>query len=117
MGLARSYEHHPLLSRNCGLTSATGTLTERRHDVYIKGDGRLVRTQIYVTERQRDELARISCTSGKKQSELIREAVDVLIEHSASSRQKEALRRAAGIWKDRTDLPDFRALREEWDRA
>ena len=87
------------------------------YDVYFDGGGRLVRTQIYLTERQRDELAAISRTSGRKQSELIREAVDDLIERSASGRQKQALRRAAGIWKDRTDLPDFRALREELDRT
>ena len=61
----------------------------------------MVRTQIYLTERQRDELAAIAKTAGKKQSELIREAV---------------LREAAGIWKDRTDLPDFKATRAEWDR-
>ena len=39
----------------------------------------MVRTQIYLTDRQRAELAAISKTSGKKQSELIREAVDQLI--------------------------------------
>lgn len=77
----------------------------------------MVRTQIYLTERQRNDLAEIARTSGKKQSELIREAVDQLIERSASDRQKAAVRRAAGIWKDRTDLPDFRALRADWDRA
>ena len=28
----------------------------------------------------------------------------------------EVLRSACGIWKDRTDLPDIRALRAEWER-
>ena len=32
----------------------------------------MVRTQIYLTEAQREELAAIARTSGKKQSELIR---------------------------------------------
>jgi hypothetical protein len=76
----------------------------------------MVRTQIYLTERQRKELAAIAKTAGKKQSELIREAVDRLIDESGRSRREAVLREAAGIWKDRTDLPEFGALRAEWDR-
>jgi chromosome segregation and condensation protein ScpB len=76
----------------------------------------MVRTQIYLTERQRDELAAIAETCGKKQSELIREAVDQLIDQAGSGRRDVVLREAAGIWKDRTDLPDFDAIRAEWDR-
>ena len=77
----------------------------------------MVRTQIYLTERQRDELAAIAKTEGKKQSELIREAVDRLIDQSGRSRREAVLREAAGIWKDRTDLPDFKTTRAEWDRG
>ncbi len=76
----------------------------------------MVRTQIYLTEHQRSELAAIAKTAGKKQSQLIREAIDRLIEQAGSSRREAALRGAAGIWKDRTDLPDFKAMRAEWDR-
>ena len=76
----------------------------------------MVRTQIYLTERQRDELAAIAKAAGKKQSELIRDAVDRLIDQSAHNRREVVLREAAGIWRDRTDLPDFKATRVEWDR-
>jgi hypothetical protein len=76
----------------------------------------MVRTQIYLTEHQRDELAAISKAAGKKQSELIREAVDRLINQSSYSRREAVLREAAGIWKDRTDLLDFNSTRAEWDR-
>ena len=76
----------------------------------------MVRTQIYLTERQRDELAAIAKTVGKKQSELIREAVDRLIDQSGRSRRKAVLRETAGIWKNRKDLQDFKATRAEWDR-
>jgi len=31
--------------------------------------------------------------------------------------KEEILQEAAGIWKDRADLPDFEAIRAEWDRA
>lgn len=77
----------------------------------------MIRTQIYLTDRQRSELAALSKALGKKQSELIREAVDRLIEQVGTSRREAVLREAAGIWKDRTDLPDFRAMRAEWDRS
>ena len=85
-------------------------------DVYSIGDNSMVRTQIYLTESQREELAAIAKAVGKKQSELIREAIDWLIDQAGSNRRKVILREAAGIWKDRTDLPDFKATRIEWDR-
>lgn len=76
----------------------------------------MVRTQIYLTEQQRDKLAAIAKTVGKKQSELIREAIDRFIDQVSSSRRELVLREAVGIWKDRTDLPDFNTIRVEWDR-
>jgi len=76
----------------------------------------MVRTQIYLTDSQREELLRISKTLGKKQSELIRDAVDYYIEHLSSARKTAVLQSAAGIWKNRKDLPDFDKLRKDWDR-
>ena len=76
----------------------------------------MVRTQIYLTERQRDELATMAKSAGKKQSELIREAIDRFIDTSGSRHRELVLREAAGMWKDRTDLPDFKSIRAEWDR-
>jgi len=77
----------------------------------------MVRTQVYLTEKERDELAALAEATGKKQSELIREAVDRLIEQSSAKRRDAVLDRAAGMWKDRDDLPDVRGLRVEWDRG
>ncbi len=76
----------------------------------------MIRTQIYLTDKQRTELAAIAKKLGKKQSEIIREAVDRLIEQAGQHQKEAALQKAAGIWKDRKDLPDFRAMRSEWDR-
>ena len=76
----------------------------------------MIRTQIYLTDRQRSELEAISKSSGKKQSELIREAVDRLIDQESHKRRTIVLKEAAGIWKNRTDLPDFERMRSQWDR-
>jgi len=77
----------------------------------------MIRTQIYLTEHQRNELATIAKSFGKKQSELIREAIDKLIDQTGKNHRELVLREAAGIWKDRTDLPDFKSIRAEWDRT
>jgi hypothetical protein len=77
----------------------------------------VVRTQIYLTENQRNELATMAKAIGKKQSELIREAIDRLIDQTGRGRRESVLRKAVGIWKDRTDLPDFNTIRSEWDRC
>jgi len=76
----------------------------------------MVRTQIYLTEHQRNELARIAKTIGRKQSELIRQAVDQMIDQLGHHRREAVLREAAGIWKNRTDIQDFNTIRSEWDR-
>lgn len=77
----------------------------------------MVRTQIYLTEDQRAEIATIANRSGRRQSEVIREALDRFIEQTSRHRREAVLREAAGIWRDRTDLPDIDALRREWDRS
>ena len=76
----------------------------------------MIRTQIYLTDKQRAKLAVIAENMGKKQSEIIREAIDRFIDQTGRNRKNAALKEAAGIWKNRDDLPDFRATRSEWDR-
>ncbi len=76
----------------------------------------MIRTQIYLTEQQRNEITAISKSTGKKQSVLIREAIDLLIDQAGPKPRKAILEQAAGIWKGRKDLPDFEAMRAEWDR-
>jgi hypothetical protein len=76
----------------------------------------MVRTQVYLTEKERAELAALARATGKRQSELIREAVDCFFAQSAAKQRDAVLQRAAGMWRDRNDLPDFRSLRAGWDR-
>ena len=77
----------------------------------------MVRTQIYLTERQRDELAAIAKHRRKRQSEVIREAVDRFIEQWSRHGRERILRETAGIWRDRSDVPDYEAIRTSWDRG
>ena len=77
----------------------------------------MVRTQIYLTQQEKEGLKALARASGKKQSELIREAVDHLIAQFSKIRKQSVLDSAAGIWKNREDLPDFAAVRKEWDRG
>ena len=86
-------------------------------DVYSNSRRDMVRTQIYLTEHQREELAVIARNTSRRQSELIREAVDRFIEDTSRHRREQVLNEAAGIWKSRTDLPDYEAVRAEWDRG
>jgi hypothetical protein len=76
----------------------------------------MIRTQIYLTEQERTALGLISAETGKAQSEIIREAVDCFIAQSGKAHREAVLGRAAGLWKDRDDLPNFSAVRQGWDR-
>ena len=75
------------------------------------------RTQIYLTEEEIAALKTLSRRTGLNQSELIRKAVDQFIDKHSAARRKDLLTAARGLWKDRRDLPDFTALRREWDRT
>ncbi len=77
----------------------------------------MVRTQIYLTEEERDGLEAMAESTGKKQSELIREAVDRFLELRKGDRRAAILNDAAGMWRARKDLPDFDAARRSWDRC
>lgn len=75
------------------------------------------RTQVYLTEDEREGLRRLAKSTDRSQSELIREAVDRLLESADEDRRRKVVEEAAGMWRDRTDLPDFQALRRSWDRS
>ena len=77
----------------------------------------MVRTQVYLTEEERTGLSTLGEATGKKQAQLIREAVDRMLDTASDSRRASVLSSAAGMWRDRRDLPDFNAIRQSWDRS
>jgi predicted DNA-binding protein len=76
----------------------------------------MIRTQIYLTELENNAISRLSKSLGGGKSQIIRQAIDEFIEKRESSRRLNALREARGMWAKRKDLPDFRSLRESFDR-
>lgn len=85
-------------------------------NVYIAKEKSMIRTQIYLTESEKNRLESIALTRGVKQSELIREAVDELIEKYTPSQRLACIKQVRGLWKNRSDLPDLRDLRKGWGR-
>jgi metal-responsive CopG/Arc/MetJ family transcriptional regulator len=76
----------------------------------------MIRTQIYLTTEEMNEIKALSSKTGKKQSELIREAVDEFLLKRGQTNRQQVLDDVAGLWQTRDDLPDFSQLRTEWDR-
>ena len=76
----------------------------------------MVRKQVYITRSQNKALAERARLTGQSQSELIREAIDLVTGAHQRQARQHALERVAGLWKGRTDLPDVAALRREGER-
>ena len=72
--------------------------------------------QINLTNAEREALQALAQSTGKTESELLHEAVESYLNQAEGNHRLALLRQAKGIWKDRDDLPDFRALRAELDR-
>ena len=74
------------------------------------------RTQIYITQKEQKSLKRLSKLTGKTKSELIRDAIDRYIQEDDENNWKDQIKAAAGLWKDRTDLPDFDLFSDSIDQ-
>jgi predicted DNA-binding protein len=77
----------------------------------------MVRTQVYLTGEQKKGLERLAASTGKRQSDMIREAIDGYLVRHEPQDWREALESVRGMWADRDDLDELYAdLRLDWDR-
>jgi Arc/MetJ-type ribon-helix-helix transcriptional regulator len=76
----------------------------------------MIRTEIYLTDSEQEALRSLAQDTGRSQSELIREAIDAMLERREPVDRRAAMRQAQGMWSDRDDLPDLRELRNEFNR-
>ena len=76
----------------------------------------MTRTQIYLTDEQRNSLGSRAARTGRPMSELIREALEEYLGRHADERRREVLRAAAGLWADRSDLAQLDDARATLDR-
>lgn len=75
------------------------------------------RTQIYLSPAQQKALKAMAARTGRTQSELIRDAIDRFVGQRKASERVAVIKRSAGLWKGRKDLPDLAAVRREADRV
>ena len=74
----------------------------------------MTRRKIYLTSAEVQGVARIAASTGRKQSEVIREAIDQYLLRLGPQDRLSRLREASGLWSDRTiELKD---LRKDYDR-
>ena len=76
----------------------------------------MVRTQVYLTEKEKNSLESVALSQGVSQSDLIRQAIDELLAKTGQIDKVSILDGIAGIWSDRKDVPDIRELRTNWRR-
>jgi len=81
---------------------------------YINKGYPMVRTQIYLTEEEKNGIESAIVAKGISQSEFIREAIDKYLLEAVTIDKSTILDEIAGIWSKRDDIPEFRELRTAW---
>jgi Ribbon-helix-helix protein, copG family len=74
----------------------------------------MTRTQIYLTAAESQGVARVAAETGRKQSEVIREAIDFYLLRLGPQDRLSRLREARGIWAGREI--SLESLRHDFDR-
>jgi len=72
--------------------------------------------EIELTDRERQALDAMAKDAGKSPQSIVKEALEDILRDANPLDWKAAIAQAAGMWADRTDLPDFQQLRKEMDR-
>ncbi|MFV0338600.1 MAG: CopG family transcriptional regulator [Chthoniobacterales bacterium] len=74
----------------------------------------MTRTQIYLTPTEAQGVARVAADTGRKQSEVILEAIDQYLLRLGPQDRLGRLREARGIWSDRENSNE--SIRGDFDR-
>ena len=77
----------------------------------------MIRMQVYLTQEDEARIQWLSSETGKTKSELVRQAIERFFDQFHGTDRKRYLRQGKGLWKKRTDLPEFAAIRRELDRV
>ncbi len=64
------------------------------------------KVQVFLRDDQKTALKRLAARTGRRQSDLIRSGVDLVLENDQHKNEgwREATRAAAGLWRDRDDI-------------
>jgi len=76
---------------------------------------KMIRTQIYLTDEERGRLRALACRQRRKQSVIIREAIDAFLNGITGANRATHLRQHRGMSKNRP-LSAFREIREQVER-
>lgn len=76
----------------------------------------MIRTQIYIPEHLQKKLDSLSKSRGTSKAGIIREALELYCAGLDESERKLKLSKGAGLWKEKSDIPDLKELRSELDR-
>jgi hypothetical protein len=71
---------------------------------------------IVLTDVECELLHSMSQLTGRTESELLQEALDLLKVQVDLESRRSLLQKARGMWRDRDDLPTLSGLRSEMDR-
>lgn len=74
----------------------------------------MTRTQIYITAAEAQGVARVAAESGRKQSAVIREAINQYLLRLVPQNRLRRMQEARGIWKDREI--SIQDIRHDFDR-
>ncbi len=72
------------------------------------------RTQIYLTAAEAQGVARVAAETGRKQSEVIREAIDQYLMRLGPQDRLSRLQEARGLWRDRE--VNLEEIRRDFER-
>ena len=75
----------------------------------------MVRTQIYLSAAEQGKLRALARRSGRKQSQIIRDAIDAFLERMPEQERRERLRKSRGMWRGRAES-EFAAIRAQLTR-